>query len=106
MKLYHYTKFSNFCSIWIQQKLKFSEWTNSNDVYEREKIYNFTQHSKEYKGKMFPSEVFQQFVQNVFKEVEHYKQISFGFANYFLGKLKRPSDFAAKKEDVTNTSSF
>ena len=47
MKLYHYTKFSNFCSIWIQQKLKFSEWTNSNDVYEREKIYNFTQHSKE-----------------------------------------------------------
>ena len=77
MKLYHYTKFSNFCSIWILQKLKFSEWTNSNDVYEREKIYNFTQHSKEYKGKMFPSEVFRQFVQNVFKEVEHYKQISF-----------------------------
>jgi hypothetical protein len=26
MKLYHYTTFANFCSIWIQQKLKFSEW--------------------------------------------------------------------------------
>jgi hypothetical protein len=37
MKLYHYTTFTNFCSIWIQQKLKFSEWTNCNDVFEREK---------------------------------------------------------------------
>ncbi len=77
MKLYHYTKFSNFCSIWIQQKLYFSEWMNCNDVYEREKIYNFTQLSKEYKGKKFSSEVFKQFVQNVFDEVRRYKQISF-----------------------------
>lgn len=77
MKLYHYTTFSNFCSIWIQQKLKFSEWTNSNDVYEREKIYNFTQKSKEYNGKQFPIELFRDFYQKVFKEVELYRQISF-----------------------------
>ena len=41
MKLYHYTTFTNFCSIWIQQKLNFSEWTNCNDVFEREKVYEF-----------------------------------------------------------------
>ena len=77
MRLYHYTTFANFCSIWIQQKLKFSEWTNSNDVYEREKIYNFTQKSKEYNGKQFSIEVLRKFYQNVFKEVELYHQISF-----------------------------
>ena len=77
MKLYHYTTFTNFCSIRIQQKLKFSGWTNCNDVYEREKMYNFTLQSKEYKGKRFSDEVFRQFTQNVFKEVELYRQISF-----------------------------
>ena len=77
MKLYHYTTFSSFCSIWIQQKLRFSEWTNCNDVYEREKIYNFTLQSKEYKGKKFSAEVFHQFTQDVFKEVGLYRQISF-----------------------------
>lgn len=77
MKLYHYTKFSNFCSIWIQQKLYFSEWMNCNDIYEREKIYNFTLQSKEYNGKMFSPKVIEQFVKNVFEEVKHYKQISF-----------------------------
>ena len=77
MKLYHYTTFTNFCSIWIQQKIKFSGWTNCNDVYEREKMYNFTLQSKEYKGKRFSDEVFRQFTQNVFKEVELYRQISF-----------------------------
>lgn len=77
MKLYHYTTFTNFCSIWIQQKLKFSGWTNCNDVYEREKMYNFTLQSKEYEGKKFSAEVFRKFTQNVFKEVELYRQISF-----------------------------
>ena len=77
MKLYHYTTFSNFCSIWIQQKLMFSTWTNCNDVYEREKIYNFTQQSKEYNGRVYPQGVLKQFFINVCKEVERYKQISF-----------------------------
>ena len=77
MKLYHYTTFTNFCSIWIQQKLLFSEWMNCNDVYEREKIYNFTQQSKEYNGKKFSAAVLDSFFQNVFKEVELYRQISF-----------------------------
>ena len=77
MKLYHYTTFTNFCSIWMQQKLKFSEWTNCNDVYERDKVYNLTQKSNEYNGKRFSVEVFRQFKQNVFKEVELYKQVSF-----------------------------
>ena len=77
MKLYHYTTFSNFCSIWIQQKLMFSTWTNCNDVYEREKIYNFTQQSREYNGKVYPQGVLKQFFNDVCKEVERYKQISF-----------------------------
>lgn len=77
MKLYHYTTFTNFCSIWIQQKLFFSEWMNCNDVYERAKIYNFTQQSKEYNGKRFSAAVLDSFFHNVFKEVELYRQISF-----------------------------
>ena len=60
MKLYHYTTFTNFCSIWIQQKLKFSEWTNCNDVFEREKIFRFTLNSKIYNGKECPPEAFQE----------------------------------------------
>lgn len=77
MKLYHYTTFTNFCSIWIQQKLKFSEWTNCNDIYERDKIYQLSQHSSEYNGKKCPIEIFKRFKNNVFKEVELYRQISF-----------------------------
>lgn len=77
MILYHYTTFSNFCSIWIQQKLRFSEWTNCNDVYEREKTYKFTQQSNEYNGKKYPIGVLRQFSQKVFEEVGQYRQISF-----------------------------
>lgn len=77
MKLYHYTTFANFCSIWIQQELKFSEWTNCNDVYEREKIYKFTQQSNEYNGKKYPIGVLRDFSKKVFEEVEQYRQISF-----------------------------
>ena len=77
MKLYHYTTFANFCSIWMQQRLKFSEWTNCNDVYERGKTYNLTLQSKEYNGKKYPAGVLRQFCHKVFEEVETYKQISF-----------------------------
>lgn len=77
MKLYHYTTYANFCSIWIQQKLKFSEWTSCNDVYERDKVYNLTQQSREHNGIKFSVEVFRQFKKNVFEEVERYKQVSF-----------------------------
>lgn len=77
MKLYHYTTYANFCTIWIQQKLKFSEWTNCNDVYERDKVYNLTQQSREHNGIKFSVEVFRQFKKNVFEEVGRYKQVSF-----------------------------
>ena len=77
MKLYHYTTFTNFCSIWIQQKLMFSEWTNCNDVYEREKTYKYTQMSLEYNGKRYPLGVLRQFSTKVFEEVERYHQLSF-----------------------------
>lgn len=77
MKLYHYTTYANFCTIWIQQKLKFSEWTSCNDVYERDKVYNLTQQSREHNGIKFSVEVFRQFKKNVFEEVERYKQVSF-----------------------------
>lgn len=77
MKLYHYTTFANFCSIWIQQKLKFSGWTNCNDVFEREKIYELSQQSLVFNGKKYPTEVFRQFKDKVFEEVERYQQISF-----------------------------
>lgn len=81
MKLYHYTTFTNFCSIWIQQKLNFSEWTNCNDVFEREKVYEFTQQSLEYNGRRYPSGVYNQFKNKVFEEVGRYKQISFCLDN-------------------------
>lgn len=77
MKLYHYTTFTNFCSIWIQQKLKFSGWTNCNDVFEREKIYKLTQQSLGYNGKKYPKGVFELFKEKVFEEVEKFQQISF-----------------------------
>lgn len=77
MKLYHYTTFPNFCSIWMQQRLKFSEWTNCNDIYERGKTYNLTLQSKEYSGKKYPAGVLRQFCQKIFEEVETYRQISF-----------------------------
>ena len=77
MTLYHFTTFANFCSIWIQQKLKFSEWTNCNDVYEREKTYKYTQLSLEYNGKRYPPGVLRQFSTKVFEEVERYHTLSF-----------------------------
>jgi len=77
MKLYHYTTFTNFCSIWIQQKLKFSEWTNCNDVFEREKVFMFTLNSRIYNGKECPPESFRKFYLNVFEEIKRYKQVSF-----------------------------
>ena len=77
MKLYHYTTFTNFCSIWIQQKLKFSEWTNCNDIFERQKILNFTQSSKEFNGKVCPPNIFKMFVSDVFEEIQKFKQVSF-----------------------------
>ena len=77
MKLYHYTTFTNFCSIWIQQKLKFSEWANCNDVFEREKVFNFTKNSIIYNGKKCPPETFKKFYLNVLEEIKRYKQVSF-----------------------------
>ena len=99
MKLYHYTTYANFCSIWIQQKLKFSEWTSCNDVYERDKVYNLTQQSREHNGIIFSVEVFRQFKKNVFEEVERYKQVSFcldykdikGYASPMMLKIKSSS---------------
>lgn len=46
-------------------------------MYEREKIYNFTQNSREYNGKKCPPEIFKKFTSNVFEEVKLYRQISF-----------------------------
>lgn len=77
MKLYHYTTFTNFCSIWIQQKLKFSDWTNCNDVFEREKVFNFTLNSRKYKGKECSPEALKKFYLGVFEEIKKYRQISF-----------------------------
>lgn len=37
-KLYHYTSFKNFISIWDSKKLKFSSYKNVNDMLERSKL--------------------------------------------------------------------
>lgn len=131
MKLYHYTTFANFCSIWMQQRLKFSDWTNCNDVYERGKTYNLTLQSKEYNGKKFPAGVFRKFCQKIFEEVETYRQISFcldykdmkGYASpmmwghyardyqrkgvcleFDIEKIKFPTNTKIYKKEVTYTS--
>lgn len=77
MKLYHYTKISKFPLIWAGKKLKFSEWTNTNDIFEREKVFRLTQESALYNGKRCDTETFRLFRANVFKEIQLYKQISF-----------------------------
>ena len=77
MKLYHYTKKTNFRLIWEKKTLKFSEWTNTNDVFEREKIIRITCDSAINNGKSCDTETFRQFVSSVFKEIQSYKQISF-----------------------------
>lgn len=77
MKLYHYTTFTNFCSIWIQKKIMFSEWMKCNDVYERAKTLRISQLSAEYEEKKFSAEVLNDFIKKVFKELEAYKQVSF-----------------------------
>lgn len=76
MKLYHYTKRTNFRLIWEKKTLKFSEWTNTNDVFEREKIFRITYDSADYYGKRCDTETFRRFVSKVFEEIQLYKQIS------------------------------
>lgn len=77
MKLYHYTKFSRFPNIWKERKLFFSEWTNTNDVFERGKVYRITRESFESEGKCCGVDAFSIFQSKVFEEVMRYKQISF-----------------------------
>ena len=77
MKLYHYTTFTNFCSIWIQKKIMFSEWMKCNDVYERAKTLRISQSSTVYKNKTFTAEELNDFTKKVFKELKAYKQVSF-----------------------------
>lgn len=86
MKLYHYTKISKFPNIWEKRQLFFSEWTNTNDVFEREKVYHITRESFEYEGKYCDVDTFSLFQSKVFAEVMRYKQISFCVdSNNFAG---------------------
>ena len=90
MKLYHYTKISKFPLIWTGKKLKFSEWTSTNDIFERGKVFRLTQESAEYNGKRCDTETFRLFRTNVFKEIQLYKQISFCYDYKDCGGFASP----------------
>ena len=40
MKLYHYTTLDSFAKIWVSKQLKFSPSQNTNDMFEREKLFH------------------------------------------------------------------
>lgn len=40
MKLYHYTTLDSFAKIWVSKQLKFSPSQNTNDLFEREKLFH------------------------------------------------------------------
>lgn len=77
MKLYHFTKNQKFRLIWNGKKLRFSEWTTTNDLFERGKVFRLTKESAESNGVRCDTETFRQFRTDVFNEIQKYKQISF-----------------------------
>jgi hypothetical protein len=77
MKLYHYTTFANFCSIWESNTLRFSYSKNTNDYFEREKSFVYSQGEFAKKEKVWGYLSFETIRNLVTAELEKYRQISF-----------------------------
>ena len=77
MILYHYTTLDNFFSIWESKTLWFTYSKNTNDFFEREKTYVFSQDTFIYKGKPLDRTCFKGFRTSIGEELDRYRQVSF-----------------------------
>lgn len=77
MTLYHYTSLDSFLSIWKSKTLRFSYSKNTNDFFERVKVYRITSDSVAHNGKRLDEHLIRKFQLEVFDDIEKYKQISF-----------------------------
>lgn len=77
MKLYHYTSLNAFRDIWKLKRLNFSECKTTNDVFERYKRLRINGAFISECLKVASEVEIRKFINDVFCEIESYKQISF-----------------------------
>lgn len=77
MTLYHYTTLDNFFSIWESKALWFSFSKNTNDYFEREKAFVYSQGKFAEKEAIWGYLSFNTVSKLVSKELDKYRQISF-----------------------------
>ena len=109
MKLYHYTTFASFCSIWESKTLSFSYSKNTNDYFEREKSFVYSQGEFAKKEKVWGYLSFETIRNLVTAELEKYSKISFcldyskkipGYASPMMwGQYARSKDDDGKWQD-------
>lgn len=109
MKLYHYTTLENFFSIWDSKTLLFSYSKNTNDFFEREKAYVYSQRKFKEKEKIWGYLSFETIRNLVSEELVNYRQISFcldyskkmpGYASPMMwGQYARSKDKEGKWQD-------
>lgn len=109
MKLYHYTTIANFCSIWKSKVLRFSYSKNTNDYFEREKSYIYSQGEFAKKEEVWGYMSYETIRNFVSTELEKYRQISFcmdyskkipGYASPMMwGQYARSKDDDGKWQD-------
>lgn len=76
MKLYHYTSLGAFQKIWNEKRLLFSESKTTNDIFERHKSLRINGAFISECIRTASEKQFRDFVDEVFSEIESYKQIS------------------------------
>jgi hypothetical protein len=109
MKLYHYTTFDNFASIWESKILRFSYSKNTNDFFEREKTYVYSQGEFAEKENVWGKIAFDKVMKDVANELDKYRQVSFcrdygknmpGYASPMMwGQYARSKDVNGKWQD-------
>ena len=77
VKLYHYTSFEKFQSIWNTKALWFSYSKSTNDYFEREKSYVYDQGKFAEKENVWGKLSYEKIRSLVSAELEKYRQISF-----------------------------
>lgn len=77
MTLYHYTSLDSFLSIWESKTLRFSYSKNTNDFFERVKVYRIKSESIVHNGQRLDENLIRKFQLEIFDEIDKFKQISF-----------------------------
>ena len=109
MKLYHYTTLDSFASIWESKTLRFSYSKNTNDFFEREKTYVYSQGEFAEKENVMGRISFNKVMKDVADELDKYRQVSFcrdysknmpGYASPMMwGQYARSKDVNGKWQD-------